>query len=63
MKKRTIKIITLSALCLTAALLIHIISKNNGFEIGMFDDDFMEGFFMGLGITFPLLLIRRIEDY
>jgi hypothetical protein len=62
MKRRTILVISLSALCLLIALIIHLLTQKEGFEFGIFTDDFLSGFFLGLGITFPILLIRKPEE-
>ena len=62
MKRRTTLILSLSALCLLIALLIHVLTQQKGFEFGIINDDFLSGFFLGLGITFPVLLIRKQEE-
>jgi hypothetical protein len=62
MNRRTILIISLSALCLLIALLIHLFTQKEGFEFGIINDEFLSGFFFGLGVTFPILLIRKPED-
>jgi len=62
MKKRTTLIISFSILFLLVSLVIHILTKNDGFNIGILNDDFFSGFFLGLGITIPALLIRNTEE-
>ncbi len=48
-------------LFLVIAFLIHVLTKNDGFNIGILNDDFFSGFFFGLGITLPALLFRKSE--
>jgi len=62
MKRRTILVISLSALCLLIALLIHLLTQKEGFEFGILNDDFLSGFFLGLGITLPILLIGKPKE-
>ncbi len=41
--------------------MLHVFTKDGGFEILGLNDNFFSGFFLGLGITCPVQLIR-IDD-
>lgn len=61
MKNRTVLILSLTVLFLLISLMLHVFTKDGGFEILGLDDNFFSGFFLGLGITCPVQLIR-IDD-
>ena len=62
MKRRTILILSLTVLFLLISFLLRHFTKNAGFEIAGLNENFFSGFFLGLGITCPVLMIRKEDE-